>query len=58
MLFLKRNIKIKIQLSKPNPKDIVYRNTSKEEIVRRSFRPGNEVLVRDYRKRCKNGHQL
>ena len=52
MLFLKRNIKTRIQLAKPNPGDIVNRNTtSKEEIVRRSFRPGDEVLVRDYRKR-------
>ena len=52
MLFLKRNIKTRIQLAKPNPEDIVNRNTtSKEEIVRRSFRPGDEVLVRDYRKR-------
>ena len=52
MLFLKRNIKTRIHLAKPNPEDIVNRNTtSKEEIVRRSFRPGDEVLVRDYRKR-------
>ena len=42
MLFLKRNIKTRIQLAKPNPEDIVNRNkTSKEEIVRRSFRPGD-----------------
>ena len=52
MLFLKRNIKTRIQLAKPNAEDIVNRNaTSKEEIVRRSFRPGDEVLVRYYRKR-------
>ena len=54
MLFLKRNIKTRIQLAKPNPEDIVNSNTtSKEEIVRRSFCPGDEVLVRDYRKRHK-----
>ena len=52
MLFLKRNIKTRIQLAKPNPEDIVNRNTtSKEQIVLRSFSPGDEVLVRDYRKR-------
>ena len=52
MLILKRNIKNRIQLAKPNPEDVVNRNiTSKDEIVRRSFRTGDDVLVRDYRKR-------
>ena len=52
MLFLKSNIKTQIQLAKLNPEDIVNRNTtSKEEIVSRSFRPGDKVLILDYRKR-------
>ena len=52
MFFLKSNIKTRIQLAKPTPEDIGnWNTTSKEEIVRRSFQPGDEVLVRNYRKR-------
>ena len=60
MLFLKRNIVPRTQLSQPNPKNIVNRNTTtKEEIVRHSFRPDAKVLVCDYRKRHeRNRYQL
>ena len=46
------NTKSRIQLTKPNPEDIVnWNTTSKEELVRRLFWPGDEVLIRVYRKR-------
>lgn len=49
-LFLKRELKTRLNLVKPVLKDIVHRNTTpKDEIVRRSLNIGEEVMVRDYR---------
>ena len=44
-VILKTQQKTRTQLAKPNPEEIVNR---KEKVVHHSFRPGDEVLVRDY----------